>query len=86
MATNARQAIDSTIYTAVTLSGDGYIQNVGTPDIYLQFAASLPASDNKDGHVLSRGEGIQVVGGVPGNQAYARVLFDGKKGYVISSS
>lgn len=87
MATNPRQTLASTAFTAVTSVGtDGYIQNVGTCSIYLTFAAGLPSASSVDAHILRPNEGFQVIGGVPATNAYARCVDSGKTGYVISSS
>ena len=66
--------VDSTLYVQITSGVDGLIQNTGTTDILLIFAASLPAVGATNYHVLKANDsqGLQVVNTVPSGNAYCR--------------
>lgn len=85
MPTNAKQQLSSTAYTQVTIAGDGFIQNVGTTNIYLEFALAPPSAVSEDAMILEPRRGFQILSGIPSGTPYARVIDQGRIGYVVAT-
>jgi hypothetical protein len=82
-------AVTSAAYVSVNAAGvDGIIQNTGNVDVLLIFSVAQPAVGASNYHVLKANgnQAMQVVLGVPGNEAWARAYSDNLVGSVSVSN